>query len=165
MLDESLRFYYEQVLPEKKALVTVLNEFVKFMHAYQKGFQQLAKSHRNNLKTLILNKIDTIFSFTPFTETDPEIREIFKELEGVSYDAIVSNDLDSFKNEMQEMFKDEGIDLDLSSIETADDERDVMRKFFEAMNKARLGLDDAAPIKPKTKKQLKNVKIDGKCKL
>ena len=59
-------------------------------------------------------------------EISTEVKRIYKELPaGVDYEEVVSKEFGYVKDEMQEMFKEYGIDVDLSEINITDShERD-----------------------------------------
>lgn len=151
-LDECLLFYHAYLSPAEKSLVGTLTQFVKMMYGFYKNPGGLSAEKLQRLKTWILNEVDKVLNLATFSmEIDPEIKNIFRDLEGVSYEEIVSEQLNSFKNEMQEILKRNGIEVDLSSIHIDGHQHDIMRKLFESFNIAQ---DDQPPSKPKTKKQL-----------
>jgi hypothetical protein len=160
-LDQSLLFYYEKIQPLEKRIVTHLTECIKLLYHHLKNPTSLSKKEHKLLKELISYKINEIFSITMFKEIDPEIRLIFKELEGIDYEEAASKDLDHLRAEMENMFKEEGIEIDLSKINLFDDEHDLNHKLFEAMGEAhakRLENESAIPPKEKTKRELEKEK-------
>jgi len=157
-LDESLLFYHHEIQPEEKKLVNILNTFVKLLYERWKKPKVFQKKERRLAKKIILDRIDQIFSFCSPGEVDPEISAIFKKLQGVSYDNIVSEELNSFKKAMEAVFKEQGFNINLSDIDLNDDDQEMTRKIFEAMENADVGIKEEAPVKPKSQKQLEREK-------
>ena len=58
------------------------------------------------------------------------------------------------KNRMEELFKESGVNIDLSKINLGDDEQDIAAKVFAAMDEAMSGMEDAPPNKPKSKREI-----------
>jgi hypothetical protein len=147
-------YYHNQLLPTKKEYIGEVKKFVVIMYEFYKNNKQLSIHQRDVLEEIVLDKINFIFRSTTYTDIDPKISAIFEDLEGTSYDDIVSDELDELKQEMQDMFKEQGgVDIDLSSIEKEDGEEDILRKLFEAMNASGAGQKEEM-CKPKNKKQI-----------
>lgn len=155
-LDQSLLFYHEKIEPEKKAWRHTLQTFVKLVHEHYQKPKHLSQKERHILNELMMDKIGEIFESTLFNEIDPEISAIFKDLSGFSYEEMASKQLSYLKEELQEMCKENGVDIDLSHIEVTDDEHEIQQKLFEAMHAAGQNMEEQEEpaTKSKTKKQL-----------
>ena len=156
-LDEALLFYYGQVHPVKRALSDTLTELVKIIYVNYKRTKLFSKKDRKILKQLLINKTGDIFALNPFGKMDPEIRSIIEELEGVNFNELLSDAVNDIKNGVSEMFQEFDLDVDLSKVDSTDDEDTIMRKVFEAIEEARSKHHDFAEeriIPPKSKQEL-----------
>lgn len=156
-LDEALAFYYGYFVSDRKEFLNVCTEFIKILYQFYKNKPKaLTKKERAMLKEVILDKITDILESITFNEVDPEIRTIFKEMEGMDYEKMASNQLNSFKQEMEHLFEDHGLEVDLSKIDLADDEEKIKYKILEAMkDAAEIAMEKEEPrLKPKSKREI-----------
>ncbi len=156
-LDEALLFYYDQVQPIKTAYAYTLSEVVKIIYAYYKKPKLFSKNDRIILKELLINKTSEILELNPFDKVDSEIRTIIEELEGVNFNELLSDAVTEIKNGMSEMFQEFDLDVDLSKVESIDDEDTIMRKVFEAIEEAKSKqneFEEEGFIQPKSKREL-----------
>lgn len=159
--DEALVFYYEKMEPELKVMRTTSIEFIKVLHGhYEKKSKSLNKKERKMLKELILDKAKDVLESATFSEGDPELRAIFKELGGVDYEEIALDQFKSFQQQMEETLRDEGIDIDLSQLNFADDKEEIKQKIWEAMREAAENFKEKEEpaAKPKSKKEIEKEK-------
>lgn len=154
-LDKSLQYYYDQIEPKKRTLAELIKEVVIISYKYYKESKLFSTQERNILKDIILDKIGDIISLSPFnSDLTPEISAIFKELEGVSYEELVKDEINHFKTDMaEEFFEQTGINIDLSAIDSSDDANEMMRKIAEAACEGFSEMESKAAPKPKSKKQ------------
>lgn len=154
-LDECLLYYHHHLAPMKKEYIDEVKKFVIIVYGFYKDKKQFSPQHRDVLEEILQDKMDLICqSMTPCT-LETELAVIFEDLHGASYESIVSSELDELKQEMQDMFREEGgIDIDLSSIEKEDREEGVLKKIFEAMQASGVGQKEEEMCKPKNKKQI-----------
>jgi hypothetical protein len=135
-LDQALLFYHEKVVPIKKAAINYLTECVKLFYKHYKNPSKRLLNERGLLKNLISSKIEIILGETPFKDADPEICVIFEDFEGVAVEEAASEEFADFKIEMVEMFKEQGINVDLSKVDLHDDQETIMRKIFESLDES-----------------------------
>lgn len=158
-LDHSLAFYQEKIQPAQKKWYQVLSEVVKLAYEQYQKPKHFSPKERNILKEFLLNKINEIFSSTPLDEHEIEMRSIFEDLSGLSYQEILSEGFSNMKQEIEDMFKENGVDVDLSHINMTENTEEIERQFFDAMFDAKQMMEELEEqeepvIKPKTKKQL-----------
>lgn len=152
--DECLAHYHSTIEPTKNKLAAVTTEIVKIVYDHYKNAKRVSKKERDILKDFILDKIHDILNSIPGTQPDPEVKEILKDLEGFDFDELVSDQLSQFKDELAEMLKAQGVDIDLSNINDNDDQDEVMRKLMETIFAAKEQMESNFSEKPKTKKQI-----------
>lgn len=153
-LDEGLDFYKDRIWPAERELVQALQEFILHFYSYLKKTQNFSKKERVILKQIILNKIDDLFAIIPPGEADEKIRLIFKELEGVSCEEVMADEFDRVKREISESFSEHGIELDLSQINSMEEESVIIQKMAEALCNAAENSERLFKPEPKSKKQL-----------
>lgn len=156
-LDKWLSFYFHQVMPEQKALASILIEQVKILYAFYQNKELVSRKERNHLKEIILDKLAGIARFLSIYEAGPEIEQIYKDLSGACNKDTDTKDFEDFKTETKEFFETKGIDIDLSNMEMTDDLDDVMRKIFESLgeeNMEKFQKQKEPPPQAKSKKQL-----------
>lgn len=153
-LDECLSIYQKNVQPSERTLGNVFKEIVKNLYEHYQNDKRFKKKEKEALKNIILDKIQNIIELGSFDIQDVEIKTIVQDLEGVNFDEIKIEQMNEFKEEMIEKFQEQGIDIDLSSFSAADNQEDIMRKFAEALARAKENVRDDFEEKPKTKKQL-----------
>ena len=157
-LEKCLKFHHSHILPMRKEFIEATKEMVIVLYRHYKDKKRRSSMQNEALRRVILNNLDQVLQSTKYTNVDPEIAVIFEELEGVSVNDVASQELNNFKETMQAMFKNEvGGDIDLSLLENADDEIEIMRKIVEAMGEAKTSNMEKKKeevCKPKSKKQL-----------
>lgn len=156
-LDESFKFYYKTLLPAKQIALVHLADCTKLMYGHYKNLSTLSKKDKKILKEILSSKISEILSAKEPKDADPEICAMLKDLDGVDFHKEISSQFDEFKKDMESMFRDEGVDVDLSGINDYEDQDDLKSKMFEAMREARERMEEngsTSQTKQKTKKEL-----------
>lgn len=133
-LEDCLSFYFGSIDPAKRNLCQSIEEFVKTAYSYNK--KSLSKKDQRILEKIILDKIILLFSLTDYKETSPVIHEIFEELEGQSCDQVFSQKVESCKVELEEMLKEQGIDIDLGGVDPCGSDQDMMEQLMNAFKDA-----------------------------
>jgi hypothetical protein len=59
------------------------------------------------------------------------LKEIFKAVEGISYEEAAEEDFDSMKYEMAEMFEEFGFDMDLEDMHSNMTQEEMIKKMLE----------------------------------
>ncbi len=157
-LDHCLQFYHEKIKPEEEIIDSAMMERVKLVYAFYQKHEGFSKAEREVLSFVILNCIDQICELIEFGKISPEIMQIYKELSGHDLQAVAEEELEHAKNELKEMFKEKGVDVDFSGIDSTDSHEEMLRKmmdsvgdaFFEKSNQPQ----QEPKEKPKTKKQI-----------
>ncbi len=152
-LNQALDFFHKELLPRQRTSNKALEDCIKLMYGHYKNLSCLTKKERELLKELICCKINEAFDGEIFNDFDPELCAIFKELEGMDYKQIISDEFSNMKEYLEDMFKEHGLDIDLSKINVDDD-------FHDTMQKVRDLIDDVAAKaqkerEPETRKKTK----------
>ena len=133
-LDDCLSFYFGSIDPAKKNFCQSIEEFVKTAYSYNK--KSLSKKDQKILEEIILDKINLLFSLTDYKETSSVIHEIFEELEGQSCDHVFSQEVESCKFELEEMLKEQGVDIDLGGVDSCGSDQNIMEQLMNAFKDA-----------------------------
>ena len=78
---------------------------------------------------MILDKLDMLFNANAIDESDEELSTILQELVGNEYNNRAEEEFKSLKAKTEELFEENGIDIDLSDLS----EKDGERAFFERL--------------------------------
>jgi hypothetical protein len=157
-LDHCLLFYHEKIKPEEEIVYNAMMERVRLIYAFYKKQGCFSKAERRTLKHVILNSMDQVFEMVEFGKISPEIKQIFKELNGCDFGDVAAEELELTKSQLKEMFKEEGVDVDFSGINCTESLEEILRKMSESVDAALFEKSDQPQEelkeKPKTKKQL-----------
>jgi hypothetical protein len=157
-LDRCLQFYHENIKPEEEIVRNTMMERVELIYAFYKTQSCFSKAERKALKLVILNSMDQIFEIIEFAKISPEIKQIFKALNGYDIEDVAAEELELTKSELKEMFKERGVDVDFSGIDCTESLEEILRKMSDSVDAAFFEKSDQPQEKlkekPKTKKQL-----------
>lgn len=158
-LDLVLHFYHHNVRPAKTLLVKTLNEFVTILYGYYQQPKLFSKKDRQAIKEFLLDQGEIIMSLNSYHELDPAILSILEELKGVKTNEIISTAMTNLKTDFATMCEELGLEVDLSQVDSSDDEATIIRKLFQAVQAARENQQDKqkehlAGAKPKSKREL-----------
>src|SRR3990172_6473098 len=101
----------------------------------------LGNKKRQILKDIISVQLDNILCGDK-NEPDEEIKHIYQNIFGVSYEAVAKEGFSEIINEMESMFSNMGLDVDLSDIDIKSGEEDIFRKIKEIEEKAKRDLEN-----------------------
>ncbi len=96
--------------------------------------REVSKSEIGYLKAMLKNLVEDILQSSS-NEPDTELKKIFGQLEGESYESVKKREEAMFKNEVQDMFDGLDIDVDVKDFDVND--KDFAKKLAEAQEKMR----------------------------
>ncbi|MEO5999681.1 MAG: hypothetical protein ABIN89_22995 [Chitinophagaceae bacterium] len=129
-LDESLNFYLKHIHPLEQQINELHKESVKLLFIFFKNKKPLSKKERHFLGGAIAQRLDIIFGFERI-EPDDEMKEIFKAIQGISYEKAMENDFDSLRDDMKSMFEEFDVDMNFDDIHNTMTEEEMMQKAIE----------------------------------
>ena len=160
ILDECLMFYGNVIHPLEQEMLILQKEVTKLLYKFYMNNKfvigNLGNKKRQILKDIISVQLDNILCGDK-NEPDEEIKHIYQNIFGVSYEAVAKEGFSEIINEMESMFSNMGLDVDLSDIDIKSGEEDIFRKIKEIEEKAKRDLENeqaSQGVKKKTKKQL-----------
>jgi len=119
-LDDALAYYGKTIHPLEMQLLELRKETVKKIFKHYKDKKTFSKKDREVLKHVINAQLEDIFYFSS-GEPDDEIKKIFKETQGISYEASLKNEMDEMKETLQSMFEEMGVDINIDDAENTDE--------------------------------------------
>lgn len=135
-LDQTLNLYFDQIHPLNQSVVDAIKHFVKQLYEHYQN-SKLSKKERHKLKDLMLFKIDKLMHLKESPGMDLDIKEIFEQINEIKLDEMVEEEMLSWKEQVEEDFDIQGIDIDLSDIEFNGDVNEFRGRVFEAMDEAK----------------------------
>jgi hypothetical protein len=155
-LDRALQFYHENIRPVEGTLADLLTERVRIVYRFYKQKMKISRSEKDALKELISDDINEIMQMVFLADVPEDVKKIFKDLNGFDYGDIATEEFGEMKSELQEVFKEQGIDIDLSEINVNDREEEMMQKLFQSFGAAMEEKMDSPSSEKKTQKQRKS---------
>lgn len=115
--DAALKLYATDFFPLKSKLAAGQRQLVTILWDVYKSYK-LSKTDQRNLKKILQEHVQELCSHN---EPDDKLKIIFKELEGESFESWVEKERDMMKAELEEMFDEMDIDIDLDGVDLTDD--------------------------------------------
>lgn len=129
-LDEKLDFYGKHIYPLEQQLTGLNKEVTKLLYRFFKDKKLLSKKERQSLGEVIAARLNTIFQFE-HGEPEDELKEIFKAVEGISYEEAAEEDLCNMKNEMENMFEKFGFEMNFDDLHSKMTQEEIIKKAME----------------------------------
>lgn len=153
-LDVCLRYYSDELHPREQEIAELRAELVKKVYPIYSEKKLINKGDKKILKEFFGQQLTNIM---PFMDLDDELKAIFKEAHGESYDDVRQEEFEEMREEMKEMFDSMGVKMNLDDFTPDMNEEDVARKMHEFMREMKQKAEDEETRqknKKKTKKQL-----------
>ncbi|OGB84012.1 hypothetical protein A3F66_06590 [candidate division TM6 bacterium RIFCSPHIGHO2_12_FULL_32_22] len=148
-LNIALKFYYEIVKPDEIIWKQSLIDRLDIAYKFYKNPIGLTKKELKIFKEWLSKEIHETCLQYETNEVPDKLKEMYKELTGSDYQEVMENEFQDEKSEIQGVFKEMGIDIDLTGINIDDAPEDIMFKMF-----SKIDLDTLKNKKKPTKKQL-----------
>jgi hypothetical protein len=129
-----LGYYSTEVYPLEQQLLSRHREILPILYDYMNQSKAMTKSELKTLRSIVSGILDRILSGTS-QEPDEKTKEIFREINKVSYEQAVDESFEESKAEMEDMYRAMGFKVDLDDINPNDSEEEVMRKMAEKHKK------------------------------
>ncbi|MFH1831748.1 MAG: hypothetical protein ABH827_02990 [bacterium] len=100
-LDLALQFYYEKIRPDEVILQGLFIERVTIAYQIYKTSKDFSKAERKDLKKIVMDEVNVVFSLGDGYNIPVEVKEIFSDLNGVDYDETLAAELELFEDENQ----------------------------------------------------------------
>ncbi len=130
ILCKKLDFYAKYIYPSEQQLTSLQKEVVRVLYSYFNNRKLFSNKQKEALREVIITQLSNILKFDG-GEPDNELKEIFKAVEGISYEEAAEEDFDTMKNEMAEMFEEHGFDMDLDDMHRNMTQEEIIKKMLE----------------------------------
>ena len=155
-LNEKLDFYAKDIYPLEKQLNELNKEEIKLLYQYFKDKKLLPVKLRKTLGEVIAGLLNENFSFEK-GEPEDELKEIFKAVQGISYEEAVEEEFMSMKSGLESMFEEHGFDMNFDDMHSTMTQEEIMKKAVEMQEEFKQQArekDEKRATRKKTKKQL-----------
>jgi hypothetical protein len=132
LFESAVTKYGTELYPLKKELTRQLREMLDVLWQVYID-KPFSKPDQKNLKEIIREQVQELFQMMD-EAPDDELKKIFQALEGERYDAAEKREKEAAKQQMQDMFDDMDIDIDLTEVDMGDKET-LAEKMAEARTK------------------------------
>ena len=127
-------FYGTAIHPLEQEMLILRKEATKLLYKFYMNNKlvvgNLGNNKRQILKDIISAQLDNILCCDK-NEPDEEIKNIYQNIFGVSYEAAAKEDFSVIINEMESIFSNMGLDIDLSDMDIKSSQEDIFRKIKE----------------------------------
>lgn len=154
-LDEKLDFYGKHIFPLEQQLIELNKEGTKLLYPFFKNKKLLSNKDRQSLGKIISAQLNVIFK-SQQGEPEDELKEIFKAVEGISYEEAAEEDFDMMKNEMESMFEEFGFEMNFDDMHSNMTQEEIIKKAMEMeehLKQQSFEKDKKKANRKKTKKQ------------
>lgn len=153
-LNEKMDLYLKLIYPLEAQLIELNKESTKLLYGFFKNKKLLSQKERAALKKIIVEQLQDIFQFET-SEPDDELKEIFKAIQGISYEDALEAEFGHMKFEMESVFEDLGFDVNFDDLHTKMTPEEMMKKAMEMeeeLNQQANETDQKQTARKKTKK-------------
>lgn len=163
LFDDALNLYGKEVVPLQDQLANQSRQLLDLIFPVYKK-QQLPKTFRPLLKQMLQDHMQTVMQNLP-GEPDAELKEMFRQLEGERYETVLKREEQMMKDQMQDVFKRWGMDMDINPAEMSEEEMAAkMAEIQEQLNNQRESEqqrhEELRKTRPKTGKQAEKEKAE-----
>jgi hypothetical protein len=149
-LSEQLEFYGKHIHPLEEKTADLTARAIKTFYRLCNELEKLTAADKEILIDLMAAQFDTYFTFTN-REPDDELKEIYKFIEGQSYDEAAEEQFSAMKEDMRQTFEEMGLEIDLDDLTFELSEEEQLRKMFEKIEGLKEQAEAKAAKKPRKK--------------
>jgi len=135
-LDAYLARYAREIHPRQVELAAVLENIIRLLFPHLTNPRYVGKHHRWLLRDAMSNYFNDLFDLTGPTN-DPELLKIFEVVNGMSLEKAAEVQAKDELAELEDLFKQAGVDVDLSGLGSNERDENSRARFEELLNKAR----------------------------
>ncbi|MBC7451570.1 MAG: hypothetical protein H7259_08795 [Cytophagales bacterium] len=155
LLDNHLRYYGTEIRPLELVFIETRRRHLLLIVPCIKEMKGLTKKERSSLQEYAINQLDEILTLMD-GEPDEELKAMYLQLNGITFDEASEDEFYSMKADLEDMFDDMGIDLNLDGLHKDMSEEEIAEKVAELQTEfERLDgeMEKQQAAKKKTKKQ------------
>jgi hypothetical protein len=159
LLDAQLEYHSKHIYPVEAEVTRLQKDELKLLFSFYKNKRQLSQNQRKSIREVLSDLLGDILS-SDRELPDAETQEIFEAIEGMGFDEAANQDFESMKEDMEMMFRSQGVDVDFGEFHKDMTQEDMMRKIHEIKEKAAREHENKNAKKAagkKTKKQAEKI--------
>lgn len=134
LFDAAIKLYSQKVFPIQKEMVLQKRKLLDVLWENYKS-NRLSTTDQRHLKIILQEHLQDFLQLSA-GNPDNKLKQIFRELEGETYEAFLKRQNHFKKAEMQEMFDNLDVDIDLDEVDFTD-ENEVAKRLAAAKEKLR----------------------------
>ena len=131
ILDEKLDYYSMNIHPIEQQMLEQKKTILKLIYPFYKDKSLLSQNQRKTLHMIIRGLMQDVFTLDR-TEPDAELQEIFSAVEGISYEEAGEQSFEEIKEQMEQMFRSQGVHVDFSDMSKDTSDEEISRRVHEA---------------------------------
>ena len=162
-LDTQLAFYGKEIHPLETKANTKRKEIIRILFSQFKKNKKIKEEEKKTLKRFISSLLGDVLSNNN-TPPEQDLKDIFKEVTGESYEKAMAEEFEIMKDEMHDMFRESGVDIDLSQLNKDMSQEELAAKMKELSDKMKEQVEEKEHKKSKRKKTAKQLEKEAKNK-
>ena len=151
LMDSHLTFHVNHIQPLERQACDLLRAQIKNIYKHAENKKMFGKQARRSIFSILSNLFQDLNSKSDTLSLDEELSIIFKEVEGISYNDILSEHKEEIQSIVEELFTSKGINIDLTDFDYGGSQEEILERLFRTMQDQNSFSDEE---KPKSKKEL-----------
>ncbi len=155
-LDKQLAYYGKEIHPLERKANEKRKEILRLIFPQFKNNKKIKGEEKKTLKRFIIFFLQDIF-YNDDKPPGQDLKDIFKAVTGESYDKVTKNEFEIMKDQMENMFRNNGFEFDPGELNKDMSEEEIsakMKELFEKMNQQEEEKQTKKPQRKKTAKQI-----------
>ncbi|MEO7315005.1 MAG: hypothetical protein ABIW47_07460 [Ginsengibacter sp.] len=162
-LDKQLAYYGKEIHPLERKVNEKRKEILRIIFPQFKSNKKIKGEEKKTLKRFIISFLQDIFS-NDSNPPEQDLKEIFKAVTGESFEKAAGTEFAMMKDEMENMFRENGFEFDLGDLNKDMSEEEVIAKMKELHDKIYEREEEAYAKKSMRKKTAKQLEKEAKNK-
>jgi hypothetical protein len=133
-LETALLFHREHIAPRLDRLVALRKDLIGALMPFRRD-PRVTAAHKRELRTMLIEQLDQVLQGT--TEIDDDLRSLFADLHGISYDDAEREQMEAARSMMTSMFAEAGLDIDLSGFDAGMSDEELAARSAELQDELR----------------------------
>ncbi len=154
-LDEALVFNAQHIQPRLQRAAALRKDFVRALQPFLND-PRIARRDKKTLHAILVEHLSELIGLND--PADADLRALFEELHGADYDQVAGQQMDELRSEIESVFGEIGLDLDLSGLHPNMTDEEMAAKMAEMSESARRQTErmrsEGARERPPTKREL-----------
>lgn len=162
-IDRQLVYYGQEIHPLERKLNSKKVEIIRLLfHQYKKN-KKIKGEERKTFKRFMLSLLQDILSNSD-QSPEQDLKNIFTDLTGESYEDAVKEEFEIMKDEMQDMFRESGVDFDLSDLNKDMSPEELAAKMKDLSDRLKEQEEEKQAKKSNRKKTARQLEKEAKNK-